>query len=591
MDKSFIKTSVAEFDLLASIVSVAQGRPPRTSSARHSTALGSALQGEAFQELSASVADGRPSFPITAQPISIGADASQDAVVTRKMLIGLYCNYALIGIVNGFLMHSISKPICLYVFDGIQNDRVTYAQCNMGATILQMPWNFKLFYAFLVDRCQLFGKRRYWWIVCGWFLALLVLAGVTTQVQGLADQGDFTTYAFLLMATCFCYMFADVAADGLTVELSQLEPPESRGYILTTGQMVRFGSTGFVMLLSTILTNGPAMYPPKLTSSTLFSFGLNIGQVHLMLLILAVPLFIVMALCIKDAPVGEHHPEGVCQALSMMWSTLQSKAVLLMIFFSIGFIAVAGLSNPAASSIASIVVPTPILLSLSALLGQVFFLVGVWLFRRYFMARNWRFTCLGTQVLQQLETCFYLAMIYDFAGIGQSGFFYCFGDCVLYIVSGVAQVLSSLAVIEIARPGLESTTYEMLTTIHNCAIAFNTNIGNSFLPVFNLNAINHDSYKNATLAQKDEFNSDMFGATMMTFGAQLGGTLVFMWFLPKDREMCRRWRDDEKYHKRWVGILGLAVGVVVFLYSTCLSFLSLFPATRCLKIAGGEGCD
>merc|ERR1719217_1904540 len=54
------------------------------------------------------------------------------------------------------------------------------------------------------------------------------------------------------------------------------------------------------------------------------------------------------------------------------------------------------------------------------------------------------------------------------------------------IVFGIAQVVSSLATIEIARPGLEATTYETLVTIHNCALAFNTNIANTFLPLFNL---------------------------------------------------------------------------------------------------------
>ena len=35
-------------------------------------------------------------------------------------------------------------------------------------------------------------------------------------------------------------MFSDVPADGYSVELGQLEPPERRGQILATGQRVRF---------------------------------------------------------------------------------------------------------------------------------------------------------------------------------------------------------------------------------------------------------------------------------------------------------------------------------------------------------------
>ena len=36
---------------------------------------------------------------------------------------------------------------------------------------------------------------------------------------------------------CFFYIFSDVAGDGMTIELSKLEPPETRGYIITTGQI------------------------------------------------------------------------------------------------------------------------------------------------------------------------------------------------------------------------------------------------------------------------------------------------------------------------------------------------------------------
>jgi hypothetical protein len=311
----------------------------------------------------------------------------------------------------------------------------------------------------------------------------------------------------------------------------------------------------------------------------------------LLLLVLAIPIFVIMVLCLQDAPIVEEEDiGGVKEGLWNLWLTLQSKAMLMMIIFSIGFIAIAGLSNAASTAVSSIIVPTPILLNASGLLGQVLFILGVWIFRRYFMARNWRFTCCWTSVLQQLETLFTLAIIYNFGGICQSGYFYCFGDVVINIFSGIAQVLASLATIEIARPGLEATTYETLVTIHNCAIAFNTNIANTFLPVFNLNDITHESYHDAGPAAKADFNTDMRNATLVTAALQLGGTLFFMWFLPTDKIMCRNWKDDIRFHKNSIAAICLTVAACIFLYSTTLSFFTLFPATRCLKLAGGEGC-
>mmetsp|Transcript_95127 Transcript_95127/g.168048 ORF Transcript_95127/g.168048 Transcript_95127/m.168048 type:complete len:590 (+) Transcript_95127:35-1804(+) len=585
--KSLLRTSISGLDFAASVVSAAYARTPRTSSAlptRTSDAIGDALPQR--ENDSVSTAQGRPSFPLTLA--LIGTD--ENATINPKVLVGLYCNYALIGIINGCLLHTMTKPICLYVFDGIANDKVTYAQCNMGAALFQMPWNFKVFYAFLVDRVNLFGSRRYWWIVGGWSIAICMLGVVTAFVGTLADKGDFRTYVFLMMATCFFYMFADVAADGLTVEFSQLEPPETRGYILSTGQMVRFGFTGLVLFLNLILTNGPQMYPPGMSSSTLFPFGLNIWQLHLMLLLLSVPALVVMAICLQDAPPVQSHIGGLREGLSNMWLTLQSKAMLMMIIFNIGFIAIAGLGNPAAAAISSIVVPTPLMLSASGLLGQMLFICGVWLFRRFFMMTNWRFTCCWTSMLQQIETVFNVCIIYNVAGIAQSGTFYCFGDCMIQIVQGIAQVLSSLATIEIARPGLEATTYETLVCIHNCAISFNTNIVNMFLPLFDLNAITHESYHQADPVAKNEFNADMRNATLIGAAMQLTGTIVFMWLLPANKDMCCIWKEDPRFHNVCIAGICLTIAVGMFCCSTSLSLFTLFPATQCLKIAGGDGC-
>lgn len=587
--KSLMKSSQSGLDFAASVVSVAFARTPRTSSAL----LGTSNAPGASQPPDPT---GRPSFPVTATPF--GEEGISR--VTSKQIIGLYCNYALIGLINGCLVAVIAKPICMYVFDGVANEKVTYSQCNMGATLLQMPWNFKVFYAFLVDRVRLFGARRKYWMICGWTVSLALLGLGALFVDSFAKDQNWPAYMYLMMGTCFCYMFANVAADGLVVELSQLEPPERRGYIMTTAQMVRFGTTAGILAFNAILTNGPAMYPPTPGADlpkTLFDFGLNIWQLHLMLFVLAVPIYITMVVCIDDAPPSpdgqEQERETSVDALKNMWLTLKSKAMFMMIIFNVGFITIAHLGEPTSPALASIVVPTPILLSTSSLLGQLLFVFGVWIFRRYFMNVNWRFTCCWTGMLQQLETMFIFAIIYDFAGIGQSGAFYAFGDFFLSLVSGIAQVVSSLATIEIARPGLEATTYELLVTIHNCALAFNTNIVNTLMPVFNINEITggeNGTYTADGGANKDKYNTYMTQATLVCAGIQICGTLFFMWFLPATKEMCHTWKEDTRFHKTWVAVTGFCIAVVVFFYSITLSLFTLFPATSCLKIAGGNGC-
>jgi len=495
--------------------------------------------------------------------------------------------YFLIGTVNGFLVQNINTPFCMYVFGGVDNKKVTYSQCRISSSFLQLPWSWKIFYALFLDRVAFFGSRRRGWIVFGWTVALAVQVYVALVVQSFVDSGDFFGYNCLLLASCFFYMFADVSADGLCVELSRYEPQDRKGYVLTTCQMTRFTGTALVLMVSTFLMNGPAMYPPTPGEepSTLFSFGFNISQVHWFIVITALPFWLVMVCFLREPP----KPAGdvghtTKQAFQGLWTMIRTKAMFMMIVFNIAYMALSSLGNPASSAFGSIVRPTPMLMSLSGVLGRVLFILGVWIFRRYFMQTNWRFTMVWTHLLTCLESLFAFGIIYNVFGIGQSGWFYCFGDSILEVVSGIAQVLGSLVACEIAIPGLEASAYEILSTVHNNALTLNNNLGNTLLNVFHINNITGSAYP----ANKDLFNGYMRDSTVTTLCINLGATLIFVWCLPANKEMTQRWRDNKAWHNNFVGIVGVVVLVTLFIYATTLSILSM--AGSCLKLAGGPSC-
>ena len=194
--------------------------------------------------------------------------------------------------------------------------RATLSQCNIASAIPTMPWNLKVFYGLFLDQFGFFGTRRKGWIIFGWSGALLLLLVVGVMAEGLANSapivemkgfssgvplwpyvpkdpqsGDnlwtdentaqggynsthawsdnstqkgefvdttsnFFLYEMLLLVQCFFYIFSDVAGDGMTIELSRFEPPEKRGYILTTGQMTRFASTIGANVLGILFMNG-----------------------------------------------------------------------------------------------------------------------------------------------------------------------------------------------------------------------------------------------------------------------------------------------------------------------------------------------
>jgi hypothetical protein len=91
-------------------------------------------------------------------------------------------------------------------------------------------------------------------MVAGWFGVLVLLLTLAISASSLSAS---SWLALLMVMQCFV-MLSDVPADGYSVELGQLEPPERRGYILATGQMVRFSTSVVSGLIQALLLNGPA---------------------------------------------------------------------------------------------------------------------------------------------------------------------------------------------------------------------------------------------------------------------------------------------------------------------------------------------
>lgn len=516
--------------------------------------------------------------------------------IDKTAVWGLYCMYAIVGLMYGFVSNYINIPICQYVFGPLgEPGRASIQQCNISVSLTQMPWNFKIFYGLLLDRITFFGSRRKGWIIFGWSSSILILACMSAVAQNLADEGNFATYMMLLMVMCFFYIFSDVAGDGMTIELSKLEPPETRGYILTTGQMVRFAATTVTNVLGILGMNGKYYYPSSKgrdTNDTIFSFELTFWEVHIVLVCLSLPLLILMSVLLQDPPQQVVTTHSASDVLKVMWKVMQTKVMFYLIIFALGNMAIASLLNPAQNIIAFIAAPSTLQNSVGTFAGNAMFLMGVYVFRRFFMNRNWRMTFVWTAAILALNNCFQLMVIYNAWGVGQDGWFYAFGSNVLMIIQGIAQVLSSLAVVEISPDGYEASVYEFLTSIHNAGITLNSNLQNLFVPIFDLHGIAESYFPSIRNPHppEDLYNARMARATYFTMAVNLAGALTFCWFLPQQKEQCKDWAEDSWWKRPSVGGVNLLVGGGVLLFSVLVSLLSAFPETNCLQIAGGPGC-
>ena len=133
--------------------------------------------------------------------------------------IGLYSHYAAVGINGG--IQGLCTNFCYYYFAGDNN------VCANSASLIFIPWGFKVFYAMVTDSYRPFGYRRKSYMIAGWVGVLactLVLACASSKLSA-------ETWLAISLVTQAFLMLADVPADGYSVELGHLEPIEQRGQV------------------------------------------------------------------------------------------------------------------------------------------------------------------------------------------------------------------------------------------------------------------------------------------------------------------------------------------------------------------------
>lgn len=448
-----------------------------------------------------------------------------------------------------------------------------------------MSWNFKLFLGFLLDNISFFGSRRKGWILFGWTGGLVMLGFNAIMVNHYIDNkadGGFETYLYSMMAMCCFYTFSDVAGDGLIIEVSKFEPEDRRGYILTSCQMIRFTAMLSSTVFGLIFMSGSEYQPKTSEDSFELPFELSFNVIHWCLLAAALPSYVIMWLYLKDPPVAEdddHHGvrgvAGMGVALCRCWQAMQSYAVFMLLVQVLGLLALAGMQNPALQDIAMVAAPSSFQNSLGASIGNGLFVFGVWLFRKFLLTKNWRYTLVFTYVLLGVCVIFGIMIVHDTFGFSQNGWFYMFQNSVPQLIQGLSQVLSCLAVIEISPPGLEATIYELLISSMNGAQTLGVAFQTAFAAPFDLGDISGDGWDNNHCAAGNANPApicntwilNMTNASWMTICVNIVSVFVFVWFMPRNAAHCREWAAKTSWKNAGVGIMNTLIFFVPFIYA------------------------
>lgn len=238
--------------------------------------------------------------------------------------VGLYSQYAAVGLLYG--ANGVYVPFCTYVYDGPSN------VCANSVNIILFAWNFKIIFAIITDCYRPFGLRRRPWMLFGWTVVLILLAILTFTAHALSVE---TWLEMMLLVQVFL-MFSDVPADGYSVELGQLEPPETRGTILATGQRIRFSCCVLSGLLQTCLLNGPTTNAPgcNISAFECWSWGLTINHYYGLLFVLISLCYIPIWFLKEPEPTGPYHT--ISSFIAELWDTMQSLTTLNLTVFVVG---------------------------------------------------------------------------------------------------------------------------------------------------------------------------------------------------------------------------------------------------------------
>jgi hypothetical protein len=511
--------------------------------------------------------------------------------------IGLYAQYAAVGIVTGST--GITYNFCIYYYNGSSN------LCLNAKSLIFLPWSFKIFFALLTDNIHPFGSRRKLYIIFGWVITLIILL----MLACFADKMTAEIWVICLILTQAFIMIADVPSDGFCIELDQKENCERKGQIFATAQRIRFTFTILVGLIQTFLVNGSSTNNPDCDISwdECWKWGLSVNQYYGLIFILVLILFIPM--CYLKEPENNIKKYNTNEFLEKIWSTLQNLTTFYLVIYIIGIGCFTSFSSRVSIYMQYYIIKLSNLQTgVDTISKNIALVCGIWIFQKYLINKNWRITSYGTTILISLFGLLWLPAFYNLLGL-RNPWYTIFIDIDQTFVIGLGQILLYMTTIELAYPGLEATTYEILMSLANSvatikgilstqllfAVDANGCVGSSSgsssgsettCPPNTVDLSSVEAYENTNGPEK------FSNYTFLIIGISLVFCFLFTQYLPKSKEECIEWKNkgNEIGKSNLRAKFILIIFTILILYGIIGAILLLNSTTACLQFVGGNGC-
>jgi hypothetical protein len=446
-------------------------------------------------------------------------------------------------------------------------------------------------------------------------------------------------WMMLLMLTQAFVMLSDVPADGYCVALGKMEPKSKRGQILATGQRVRFTFSMLAGFIQTFFLNSPSTSPPDCEGGC-WSFGLSMngyyGLLFCLVLCLTWPIYHLKEITsfkrkgvgdgsdsvlggsgLEDGavataagsssgsssgPVDTHKPTWAFFRHEV-WEILQNQTTLYLLIYVIGFTSFSGISNQANVYLQYYVIKLSMFQAgIDTMTSYLALVAAIWLFQNYLLGVNWRVTQWGSAFVSILFGLMWIPAYHDSSGT-MNAWYTIFIDLDRSFVGGLAQVLYSLSVIELARPGLEATTYELIVTVGNACITVASIIGTQLMVPAKVIGCQEDDIANCTADSVAITSKDNFYATdgpsrytnyaIMVSLISAANCCVWVFFLPRSIAHCKEWqREGEKSGNSTTrGYIAGTMCLLMISYGFVTAILLLDSDYSCMKFVGGQGCE
>jgi hypothetical protein len=504
--------------------------------------------------------------------------------------VGLIAQYATAGLIVGTLPATVYPFLFNYL-------NMEGTQVVSAVVLLNMPWSFEMFYGMLTDCVPIGGYRRRPFMVIGWSLCFAMLLAMACMDAGdpyypdnkyaTMDAAVLTPeivatfnekahhvggkFVGMMMIAAIGYVGADVAADAMMIEVAQREPEATRGYAQTTVYMVR---TAFVMI-SSIFT-GFAFNGKHYGGD--FAFSLSFPQLMVILSVCCFPVIPLSWYCIKEDP----HPGVVFgHYMAELWHLIQTRPMYQVIAYKF----LAGIfenfsvtcSDPMQSYWAGV---TPLNQKLTTMVSKGIFAIALYYTGKHGLHWNWRkmhaITITSVTLLDLIVTTL------TTWGVVRNQWFWLGAPVAEALPSGIAFVIATFVMVEMAGDGNEGAVYGLVGSISNIAIPLASTLTK--------NVDSHFDVTNADIAEDStHVRWEVTSVLLIRYSMNLAG-LLFLPLLPRQKAETQQLKRTGG-SSRWMGIITLAYFAISLCWTVMVNVMSIYPSTSCLRIAGGQGCD